>query len=101
MFLVMLMFGVCYGFNSNGSVRVNVNHDYLPDYEIPRWVYKKVFNHNKMSSMESSKLKEKIMQYEQKTEYIDEYIDEYDATYNMLIKLQMPLAFIQPINNII
>ena len=97
MLFAIVMLSVCYGFNYNGSVRVKVNHDWLPDYEIPNWVYRDVFKHNKMTSMESSKLKETKIQYEQNIQYIN----EYDATYNMLIKLQMPLAFIQPINNII
>ena len=97
MLFAIFMLSVCYGFNSNGSVRVNINHDYLPDYEIPSWVYKNVFKHNKKSTISSSKLKEQKIQYEQNIEYID----ENDKTYNMLIKLHMPLAYIQPINNII
>lgn len=94
---VIFVLSVCYGFNSNGSIRVKVNYDYLPDYEIPKWVYKKVFSYNKMTSTGSSKLNEKRMQYVKNEDiyssiYMDEDIDnhlnEHSQMYTML-KMQI------------
>ena len=90
MLLLLCVLGLCYGFNTNGSVRVKVNHDYLPDYEIPQWVYKDVFKHNKVPK------KIRINNNENKKEYVS----EFDETYNTFVKLQMPLGYLQPINNI-
>ena len=94
MLFAIFMLSVCYGFNYNGSVRVKVNHDWLPDYEIPDWVYRDVFKYNKKSyNYKKIKLPSSY--------YRNYYENEYDQRYDMLIKLQMPMAFIQPINNII
>lgn len=92
MLFAIFMLSVCYGFNYNGSVRVKVNHDWLPDYEIPDWVYRDVFKYNKKSyNYKKIKLPSSY--------YRNYYENEYDQQYDMLIKLQMPLAFIQPIHN--
>ena len=36
--------------NKNEVVEINMNN--LPDYKIPKWVYKKVFNFNKRTKLE-------------------------------------------------
>ena len=46
------------------DLRNNVGVNNLPDYEIPNWVYKKVFKHNKIKNKNSlKKLQEKRNNY--------------------------------------
>ena len=46
------------------DIRNNVGVNNLPDYEIPNWVYKKVFKHNKIKNKNSLKeLQEKRNNY--------------------------------------
>ena len=51
--IAILLVNITYAFNkvvytTNTRLMSNLNDDLLPDYEIPKWVYKKVFKHNKI-----------------------------------------------------
>jgi hypothetical protein len=51
--IAILLVNITYAFNkvvytTNTRLMNNLNDDLLPDYEIPKWVYKKVFKHNKI-----------------------------------------------------
>jgi len=47
---------------SKNADNIIKNSDYLPPYKIPKWVYKKVFNYNKINK----ELKEKDYYYQLK-----------------------------------
>ena len=52
---------------------------YLPDYEIPKWVYKEVFSYNKPTT-------------------IKEKYKTIDHEYNTIKKLKLPMGILQPYN---
>ena len=72
MFLLTLfrMFSLYYGFNhgngiwSRQTIQITSVNTNVPDYEIPRWVYKKVFTANKPIN---------VKKYEK---YVNKYLDE-------------------------
>ena len=63
------------------------NMNTLPDYEIPSWVYKKVFKHNKLYKYR----KFDIVKYE--------YKNVSNIEYDTILKMKLPFGFIQPINH--
>ena len=74
----------------------SVNYSYLlPDYEIPKWVYKKVFNYNKVDNIQDKiqyNLKKNTFSYES-----DINID--DIHYNTIEIVNLPFGLLQPIND--
>ena len=77
------------------SYRVTHNrnsHVYI-DYETPKWVYKKVYKHNKLTKSSLEKLKKKN---DDKNANNNHYISEYDANYNAIIACNLPLGLLQP-----
>lgn len=73
------------------DLRNNVGANTLPDYEIPNWVYKKVFKHNKIKNKNSLKnLQEK------RNNYI--FNSDEENMYNAIKLCNLPLGLLQPIN---
>lgn len=72
------------------DLRNNVGVNNLPDYEIPNWVYKKVFKHNKIKNKNSlKKLQEK------RNNYI--FNSEEENMYNAIKICNLPMGLLQPI----
>ena len=73
------------------DLRNNVGVNNLPDYEIPNWVYKKVFKHNKIKNKNSlNKLQEK------RNNYI--FNSDEENMYNSIKVCNLPMGLLQPIN---
>ena len=72
------------------DLRNNVGVNNLPDYEIPNWVYKKVFKHNKIKNKNSlNKLQEK------RNNYI--FNSDEENMYNSIKVCNLPMGLLQPI----
>ncbi len=77
-----------YTFNLVSCFSNNINnHNLLPNYEIPKWVYKHVFEYNKPYKYKKNVLKK------YKTNYHHNIVD-----YNAINKLNLPYALLQNIN---
>ena len=69
----------------------NIQDEDLPDYTIPKWVYKSVFKDNMVTPKGLNRLKtrkERIIQ-------LQKYISEYDVHYNTLIACGLPIGLLQ------
>jgi hypothetical protein len=90
----LLTINIVNGFTNRVKVidlRNNVGVNNLPDYEIPNWVYKKVFKHNKIKNKNSLKnLQEK------RNNYI--FNSEEENMYNAIKICNLPMGLLQPIN---
>ena len=92
LYLVVLFYTfnlvICFSNNIN-------NHNLLPNYHIPKWVYKDVFEYNKPYKYKKNVLKKykKNVLKKYKTNYHDNIID-----YNTIHKLNLPCALLQNIN---
>ena len=67
--------------------------DDLPSYEIPRWVHKKVFKHNKIPNY--SQYKER--QIEKENRMLKALMDEEENLYRALKECNLPMGLLQPI----
>lgn len=67
----------------------------LPSYEIPRWVHKKVFKHNKIPNY--SQYKER--QIEKENRMLKALMDEEENLYRALKECNLPMGLLQPINH--
>jgi hypothetical protein len=65
-------------------------------YSTPKWVYKKVYKHNKLTKSSLEKLKNN--NDDKNTNNNNNYISEYDANYNSIIACNLPLGLLQPNN---
>lgn len=90
----LLTVNIVNGFTNRVKVidlRNNVGGNNLPDYEIPNWVYKKVFKHNKIKNKNSlKKLQEK------RNNYI--FNSEEENMYDAIKICNLPMGLLQPIN---
>ena len=90
----LLTINIVNGFTNRVKVidlRNNVGVNNLPDYEIPNWVYKKVFKHNKIKNKNSLKnLQEK------RNNYI--FNSEEENMYNAIKVCNLPMGLLQPIS---
>ena len=68
--------------------------DDLPSYEIPRWVHKKVFKHNKIPNY--SQYKER--QIEKENRMLKALMDEEENLYRALKECNLPMGLLQPIS---
>ena len=76
---------------NNKLHRCNIQGEDLPDYTIPKWVYKSVFKDNMVTPTGLNRLKsrkERIIQ-------LQNYISEYDVHYNTLIACGLPIGLLQ------
>ena len=72
------------------DLRNNVGVNNLPNYEIPNWVHKKVFKHNKIKNKNSlKKLQEK------RNNYI--FNSEEENIYDAIKICNLPMGLLQPI----
>jgi hypothetical protein len=85
-----------------GDYREIINrNDLLPDYEIPNWVYKKVFKHNKIKNKNNLKnLQEKNNKIHKSIIKRNELPSEDELIYNALITCNLPLGLFQPPNKL-
>ena len=90
----LLTINIVNGFTNRVKVidlRNNVGVNNLPDYEIPNWVYKKVFKHNKIKNKNSLKnLQEK------RNNYI--FNSEEENMYDAIKICNLPMGLLQPIS---
>ena len=108
--LIMLIYNVSnvYGFTNKihighvGDYRKIINRDdLLPDYEIPSWVYKNVFKHNKIKNKNNlKKLQEKNNKIHKSIIKRNELPSEDELIYNALVSCNLPLGLFQPINKL-
>ena len=74
----------------------SLNYSYLlPDYEIPKWVYKKVFKFNKVNNIQDKiqyNLNKNTFSYESD-------ISNDDIHYNTIEIINLPFGLLQPINH--
>ena len=77
------------------------NNDLLPDYEIPSWVYKNVFKHNKIKNKNNLKnLQEKNNKIHKSIIKRNELPSEDELIYNALVSCNLPLGLFQPPNKL-
>lgn len=87
--LFAILLKIAYSFH-----RVPIKNSHISyDYDTPKWVYKKVYKHNKLTKSSLKKLKEKN---DDKNANNNHYISEYDANYNTIIACNLPLGLLQP-----
>ncbi len=105
--IAILLVNITYAFNkvvytTNTRLMNNLNDDLLPDYEIPRWVYKKVFKHNKIPNRQKYIKKDKLdksnkfnkFNINKKSTTMSEEADIFKA-----IQLtNLPMGLLQPIS---
>lgn len=85
--LFALLLKIAFSYRITNS---RISHVYN-DYDIPDWVYKKVYKHNKLTKSSLEKLK-KINDDKNN----NNYISEYDAQYNSIINCNLPIGLLQP-----
>lgn len=101
--IAILLVNITYAFNkvvytTNTRLMNNLNDDLLPDYEIPRWVYKKVFKHNKIPNRQKYIKKDNLdksnkFNINKKSTTMSEEADIFKA-----VQLtNLPMGLLQPI----
>lgn len=104
MFLVtnaLLLLTIVYSLNNVNRYYAKSSHrtkvfqpgDDLPSYEIPRWVHKKVFKHNKIPNY----LQYKERQIKKENRMIKSLMEEEEDLYRALKECNLPMGFMQPI----
>ena len=85
--LYLLFFFYILNLVNSFSNNIN-NHNLLPNYEIPKWVYKDVFEYNKPYKYKKNLVKKYKTNY-----HYNNIVD-----YNTIHKLNLPYALLQNIN---
>ena len=99
--IAILVVNITYAFNkvvytTNTRLMNNLNDDLLPDYEIPSWVYKKVFKHNKIPNRDKNLKKEKpILVIDRYNEPIT--MSEEADIFKAVQITKLPMGLLQPI----
>ena len=104
--IAILLVNITYAFNKVVYTSItrfmnNLNDDLLPDYEIPRWVYKKVFKHNKIPNRDKN-LKKENLKKEKPILVIDRYnkpitMSEEAEIFKAVQITKLPMGLLQPI----
>jgi hypothetical protein len=90
--LYLILFALLLKFAFTYRITHNRNFHVYTDYETPKWVYKKVYKHNKLTKSSLKKLKEKN---DDKNANNKHYISEYHDNYNAIIACNLPLGLLQ------
>lgn len=102
--IAILLVNITYAFNkvvytTNTALMNNLNDDLLPDYEIPRWVYKKVFKHNKIPNRQKYIKKDKLdksNKFNTNKKFIT--MSEEADIFKALQLTNLPMGLLQPIS---
>ena len=92
--IALLTTSIVNGYSNNVRINKFQKNNDLPDYETPRWVYKKVYKHNKIPNYSQYKIKKQ----EKENRMIKDLMNEEEQLYQALKKFKLPMGFLQPIN---
>ena len=71
-----------------------LNHmDTLPEYQIPKWVYKKVFKHNVIPNYSLYKKRKE----EKEIKLYKDLLNEEEQLYNLVKEYNLPMGLLQPV----
>ena len=92
--IALLTTSIVSGYSNNARVTNFQKNNDLPDYEIPRWVYKKVFKYNKIPNYSQYKIRKE----EKENRMIKALMNEEEQLYQAVKECKLPMGFLQPIN---